>query len=107
MDNIERPNINEWYSQGGYNGTDRPEHASNGEQDASSPRRRTDAIIKEHAQAKTEALVQAYSFTSAPIAKALLYTHKRGVTVQVILDKSQKTQKYSSATEEKGTQSLH
>jgi len=41
--------------------------------------------------------VQAYSFTSAPIAKALLDAHKRGVKVQVILDKSQRTEKYSSA----------
>src|SRR5215475_14190405 len=38
-----------------------------------------------------------YSFTSAPIAKALLDAHKRGVQVQVILDKSQRTEKYSSA----------
>ena len=41
--------------------------------------------------------MQAYSFTSAPIAKALVETHKRGVEVQVILDKSQKTEKYSEA----------
>ena len=43
-------------------------------------------------------LVQAYSFTSAPIAKALLDAHKRGVKVEVILDKSQRTDEYSSAT---------
>lgn len=42
-------------------------------------------------------LVQAYSFTSAPIAKALVDAHKRGVDVRVILDKSQRTAKYSSA----------
>jgi phosphatidylserine/phosphatidylglycerophosphate/cardiolipin synthase-like enzyme len=42
-------------------------------------------------------LVQAYSFTSAPIAKALLEAHTRGVQVQVILDKSQRTEKYASA----------
>jgi len=42
-------------------------------------------------------LVQAYSFTFAPIAKALLNAHKRGIKVEVILDKSQRTQKYSSA----------
>jgi len=42
-------------------------------------------------------LVQAYSFTSSPIAKALLMAHKRGVKVQFILDKSQKTEKYSEA----------
>jgi phosphatidylserine/phosphatidylglycerophosphate/cardiolipin synthase-like enzyme len=34
---------------------------------------------------------------TAPIAKALLDAHKRGVQVQVILDKSQRTDKYSSA----------
>lgn len=58
----------------------------------------TDAIVKELNKAKSTVLVQAYSFTSAPIAKALLNAHKRGVKVEVILDKSQKTQKYSSAT---------
>jgi phosphatidylserine/phosphatidylglycerophosphate/cardiolipin synthase-like enzyme len=55
-----------------------------------------DAINKALVQARQEILVQAYSFTSAPIAKALLDAHKRGVTIQVILDKSQRTQKYSS-----------
>ena len=58
----------------------------------------TDAIIKELNKAKSTVLVQAYSFTSAPIAKALLNAHKRGVKVEVILDKSQRTDKYSSAT---------
>lgn len=58
----------------------------------------TDAIIRELNRAKSTVLVQAYSFTSAPIAKALLNVHKRGVKVEVILDKSQRTQKYSSAT---------
>ena len=41
--------------------------------------------------------VQAYSFTSAPIAKALVDAHKRGLDVRVILDKSQRGEKYSSA----------
>lgn len=45
----------------------------------------TDAIIRELNQAKNTVLVQAYSFTSAPIAKALLNAHKRGVKVEVIL----------------------
>jgi phosphatidylserine/phosphatidylglycerophosphate/cardiolipin synthase-like enzyme len=58
----------------------------------------TDPIIRELNKAKNSILVQAYSFTSAPIAKALLDTHKRGVKVEVILDKSQRTQQYSSAT---------
>ena len=43
-------------------------------------------------------LVQAYSFTSAPIAKALVEAHRRGVKVEVVLDRSQRTEKYSSAT---------
>jgi phosphatidylserine/phosphatidylglycerophosphate/cardiolipin synthase-like enzyme len=34
----------------------------------------------------------------ASVAKVLLNTHKKGVKVEVILDKSQRTQKYSSAT---------
>ena len=58
----------------------------------------TDAVVKELDAAKESVLVQAYSFTSAPIAKALMEAHKRGVKVQVILDKSQRTEKYSSAT---------
>ena len=58
----------------------------------------TEAIIRELTKSKSSVLVQAYSFTSAPIAKALLDAHKRGVKVEVILDKSQRTQQYSSAT---------
>jgi phosphatidylserine/phosphatidylglycerophosphate/cardiolipin synthase-like enzyme len=58
----------------------------------------TDAIVREIDRARSEILVQAYSFTSAPIAKALLKAHRRGVKVRAILDKSQKTQKYSSAS---------
>lgn len=58
----------------------------------------TQAITKEIDNANMEILVQAYSFTSAPIAKALVNAHKRGVKVEAILDKSQKTAKYTSAT---------
>jgi phosphatidylserine/phosphatidylglycerophosphate/cardiolipin synthase-like enzyme len=57
----------------------------------------TDAIVQALGDAKRSILVQAYSFTSAPNAKALLDAHTRGVQVQVILDKSQRTEKYSSA----------
>lgn len=57
----------------------------------------TEAIVKTLDQAKTSVLVQAYSFTSAPIAKAVVEAHKRGVKTEVILDKSQRTEKYSSA----------
>ncbi len=57
----------------------------------------TAAITNAMAQAKKTILVQAYSFTSAPIAGALRDAHKRGVKVTVILDKSQRTANYSSA----------
>jgi phosphatidylserine/phosphatidylglycerophosphate/cardiolipin synthase-like enzyme len=58
----------------------------------------TEAIISKIDKAKAEILVQAYSFTSAPIARALLNAHKRGVKVEAILDKSQRTERYTSAT---------
>src|SRR5437762_11432360 len=41
--------------------------------------------------------MQAYSFTSVPIANALVEAHNRGVAVYIILDKSQRTEKYSGA----------
>ena len=58
----------------------------------------TESVVRELRAANQSVLVQAYSFTSVPIAKALVDAHKRGVKVQVILDKSQRTDKYSSAT---------
>jgi phosphatidylserine/phosphatidylglycerophosphate/cardiolipin synthase-like enzyme len=57
----------------------------------------TDAIVSATGQAKMEILVQAYSLTSAPIVKALVDAHKRGVYVQIILDQSQRKERYSSA----------
>ena len=57
----------------------------------------TGAVERELEQAKTRVLVQAYSFTSAPIAGALVKAARRGVAVQVILDKSQRSERYSSA----------
>src|SRR5262245_2763881 len=42
--------------------------------------------------------MQAYAFTSAPIAKALVDAHKRGVKVLAVLDTSNETGKYSAAT---------
>ena len=49
-------------------------------------------------QARQRVLVQAFYFTSAPIAKAIMEAKKRGVQCQVVLDASQETQQYSSAT---------
>jgi phosphatidylserine/phosphatidylglycerophosphate/cardiolipin synthase-like enzyme len=58
----------------------------------------TTAITNALRTATNSVLVQAYSFTSAPIAGAVVDAHRRGVKVEVILDKSQKTEKYSSST---------
>jgi phosphatidylserine/phosphatidylglycerophosphate/cardiolipin synthase-like enzyme len=57
----------------------------------------TDAVVNALNQATNAVLVQAYSFTSAPIAKALVDANRRGVRVQAILDHSQRTEKYSEA----------
>ncbi len=58
----------------------------------------TEAVVEALGNAKATVLVQAYSFTSAAIAEALVQAHRRGVKVQVLLDKSQRKEKYSSAT---------
>jgi phosphatidylserine/phosphatidylglycerophosphate/cardiolipin synthase-like enzyme len=57
----------------------------------------TEAIVNEISHAKSEIYVQAYSFTSVSIAKALVDAHKRGIKVEAILDKSQKKERYTSA----------
>jgi phosphatidylserine/phosphatidylglycerophosphate/cardiolipin synthase-like enzyme len=58
----------------------------------------TDAILSQINRAQAEILLQAYSFTSKPIAQALLQAKKRGVKITAVLDKSNRTQKYSAAT---------
>lgn len=55
----------------------------------------TAAVLKEVRTAKNDVLVQAYWFTSAPLAQALVEAHQRGVRVRVILDKS-RTEKDAS-----------
>ncbi len=57
----------------------------------------TEACVAAIAAAKKTINVQAYSWTSAPIATALMAAKKRGVVIEVILDKSQRTEKYSEA----------
>lgn len=57
----------------------------------------TEAIVRSLAEAKKSIHVQAYSFTSAPIAQALVAAHRRGVETHVILDSSQKSEKYTEA----------
>jgi phosphatidylserine/phosphatidylglycerophosphate/cardiolipin synthase-like enzyme len=58
-----------------------------------------EAIVDEITNAKTDIFVQAYDFTSADIAEALLDAHKRGVKVEVIIDKGKKTGKKAQAPE--------
>ena len=57
----------------------------------------TDEVVRELAAARAHVLVQAYSFTSQPIARALAEAHRRGVKVEVILDKSQRRERYTAA----------
>jgi phosphatidylserine/phosphatidylglycerophosphate/cardiolipin synthase-like enzyme len=57
----------------------------------------TGAVVDALNGAKVAVVVQAYSFTSAPIARALVEAHDRGVDVQVILDRKETGAKYSSA----------
>lgn len=55
------------------------------------------AIVRELNNAKKEVKVQAYSFTNKDIAQALVDAKRRGVVVEVILDKSNRSDKYTSA----------
>ena len=57
----------------------------------------TEAVVREVGKARSTLRVQAYSFTSAPIAKALVDAHRRGVKVEVLLDKSQRRERYTAA----------
>ena len=56
-----------------------------------------EAIVREIGKAKSEVLVQAYSFTSKPIAEALIEAKKCGIHIEIILDKSNRSAKYSVA----------
>jgi phosphatidylserine/phosphatidylglycerophosphate/cardiolipin synthase-like enzyme len=57
----------------------------------------TAAVVAALDEAVHTVHVQAYSFTSAPIAKALVAAEKRGVQVTAILDRSNRTAQYSAA----------
>jgi phosphatidylserine/phosphatidylglycerophosphate/cardiolipin synthase-like enzyme len=58
----------------------------------------TDAVVAEINHAQREILIQAYTFTSVPIASALITAKTRGIKVEAILDKSNIKQRYSSIT---------
>ncbi|HOW59027.1 MAG TPA: phospholipase D family protein [Candidatus Omnitrophota bacterium] len=50
----------------------------------------TGAIVEALSEAKSSIFVQAFSFTSNTIADVLIQAHKRGVKVEVIVDKRRK-----------------
>lgn len=53
------------------------------------------AIVRELMKARREILVQAYSFTADPLTFALVEMKKAGVTVDIVLDKSNEVDRYS------------
>ena len=55
-------------------------------------------ILKGIAAAEKEILVAGYSFTSKPIAEALLTAHRRGVSVRVMVDAKSNTGRYTAAS---------
>ena len=55
----------------------------------------TEAVVQELKQARSEILVQAYSFTSQPIAQALVDAKLRGVHVEIVLDASQEKEPHT------------
>lgn len=68
-------------------------------QDAFSPQQgATELVVKTITEANKSIRLAAYSFTSKPIAEALVRAHTRGIDVKVVLDKSQDKERYSSLT---------
>lgn len=59
----------------------------------------THNIVNMINSAKTSIKVAAYSFSSKAITEALIKAHNRGVEVQIVLDKSQQSVKYSTFNE--------
>lgn len=55
-----------------------------------------DLVVKGIHSAKSSVLVAAYSFTSKPIATALLDAHRRGVKVAVVADQDSNRKQYSA-----------
>ncbi len=55
----------------------------------------TALVVKEINQARRQIRVMAYSFTSAPIGRALIRARRRGVDVQVVIDRGNATDRYS------------
>jgi phosphatidylserine/phosphatidylglycerophosphate/cardiolipin synthase-like enzyme len=58
----------------------------------------TELVVKTIDAANVSVRVAAYSFSSKPIALAILRAYKRGVGVGVVVDKSNATARYTAAT---------
>jgi phosphatidylserine/phosphatidylglycerophosphate/cardiolipin synthase-like enzyme len=57
----------------------------------------TEAVVEQINQAQKTLHIQAYQFTSAPIAEAVVHAQKRGVQIVVVLDPSQESERYHVA----------
>ncbi|RCL02960.1 MAG: Cardiolipin synthase [Candidatus Tokpelaia sp. JSC161] len=55
-------------------------------------------VLKGIAKAQSSILIAAYSFTSKPIASALLKAHKRGVQVEIVADQKENRKAYSAVS---------
>jgi phosphatidylserine/phosphatidylglycerophosphate/cardiolipin synthase-like enzyme len=58
----------------------------------------TGLIVEDIGHARRQIRVQAYSFTSVPIAEALIEAARRGIDVKTILDKSHRSERHTAAT---------
>lgn len=55
----------------------------------------TEAVVAELKKARREILIQAYSFTSKPIAEALIEAKGRRVDIEILLDRSNEQETYT------------
>lgn len=55
-------------------------------------------VLRQIQEAQSSIFVAAYSFTSPEVAAALVKAYRRGVAVKVVLDDSQRGERYTSAT---------
>jgi phosphatidylserine/phosphatidylglycerophosphate/cardiolipin synthase-like enzyme len=54
-----------------------------------------DALVRELQAARHEILVQAYAFTAAPLTAVLVEAKKRGVHVEIVLDRGNESERFA------------
>lgn len=59
----------------------------------------TDAVLKAISRARSEILIQSYSFHSPSLAQAMTIAHRRGEKVELIMDKSERQEGLTPPTE--------